>query len=143
MRWLLVLALACPAAAGPQDRDDRCHSETPYFWYRPDQRRDTRRDVPEYAPRLPHARAAGAGRRTGARQRFVDETERRRLRAQRLSPPGDPIGYRGLCIYHAEGPPCSGDERPLPRWVPLEDRFRPAYGSWRGIGSVVHDGTLR
>lgn len=139
MRWLLLLALACPVAAGPRDRDERCHSEDAYFWYRPDQRRDTLRDVPEHAPRLPHARAIGAGHRTGARRRFVDEAQRRRLRAQELSLPDDPIGYRGLCIHHHEGPPCSGDERPLPSWVPLDVGFRPASGSWRGTGSVVHD----
>jgi hypothetical protein len=137
----LALVLAVPVHAGPQDRDDHCHSEDAYFWYRPDQRRDSRRDRPEVHPRLPHSRAAGAGDRHGGRH-FVDEFEKRRTLAQKLSPPDDPIGYRGLCRHHHEGPLCSGDHRPLPRWVPLDGRFQPFIGSWRGAGSIDHN-TLR
>lgn len=114
--WLTALLLAAPALAhDPGSRPSTARSC--HRWYRPDQRRDTLRDAPEYHPRLPHQRSAGAGRQRGYPPPR-DEDRRRHSLAQGLSPADDDIGYRGLCELHHSGPPCPGDNRPLPAWVP-------------------------
>ena len=135
---LAALALACavPVTAHEKDWAPECPSERAYFWYRPDQPRDSGRDEPEHHPRLPHERAVGAGRQHGYPPPLDEETRKRDL-SQWLSPPEDPIGYRGLCVLHHSGPPCRGDNSPLPCWVtdsPDEPWTRPPAkieGCWR------------
>lgn len=107
-----TLMLACVLAWSPP-----CETEDNYRWWRPDQKRDTKRDEPEHGPRLPHARSVGAGRQTG-RHPVWDEDARKRELAQWLSPADDEVGYRGTCELHHSGPTCIGDPRPLPEWVP-------------------------
>lgn len=112
---LLLCLLAAPALA--RDWAPTCDTEVNYRWWRPDQKRDTRRDEPEHAPRRPHARSVGAGRQHGYCPP-VDEDVRKRELAQWLSPADDPVGYRGVCELHHQGPPCWGNPEPLPEWVP-------------------------
>lgn len=115
---LAALVFAAPALAGHKpDWSPECHQEENTFWFRPDQHRDTRRDEPEYAPRLPHARSVGAGRQKGRPPPYNADVEKQEL-SQWLSPSDDEVGYRGVCELHHSGPPCRGDNSPLPPWVP-------------------------
>lgn len=116
LRALLIACLLATPVLGHGDWSPPCEQEWMYRWYRPDQKRDSLRDEPEQAPRLPHARSVGAGRQRGYPPPCNEDVRKQRL-SQWLSPADDPVGYRGVCELHHSGPPCRGDPRPLPPWV--------------------------